>query len=88
MRVRPTHYTVTAAWLKSWVVEGSLDGESWAEIDRQTNNQDFEYWSPAWFAVSNPAECRFIRLTQTDKNHRGNDVLNLYAVEFFRTLSE
>jgi hypothetical protein len=31
MRVCPTHYTITAPWLKSWVVEGSLDGESWTE---------------------------------------------------------
>jgi hypothetical protein len=94
MRVRPTHYTIWAAWLKSWVVEGSLDGESWTEIDRQTNNQDFS------FAVSNPAGCRFIRLTQTDGPHwkvrHGDDELDLrpvdfllfYAVEFFGTLSE
>jgi hypothetical protein len=88
MRVRPTHYAIEARYLKSWVVEGSLDGESWAEIDRKTNNQDFkDVCNTPAFAVSKPAECRFIRLSQTD-NHLGNDWLVLLAVEFFGTLSE
>jgi hypothetical protein len=94
MRVRPTHYTIRSGsgTLKSWVVEGSLDGESWTEIDRQTNNQRFRTYGPTVdsFAVSNPAECCFIRLTQTDKNHARypDDLLILFAVEFFGTLSE
>jgi hypothetical protein len=90
MRVRPTHYTIRAALVKSWVVEGSLDGASWTEIDRQRNNQDFKGWRAAMasFAVSKPAECRFIRLTQTDKNHDRNDYLVLRGVEFFGRLSE
>jgi hypothetical protein len=118
MRVRPTHYTIWTSYLKSssdrlksssdrlksWVVEGSLDGRSWTVIDRQTDNQDFKGGSnTVSFAVSKPAEFRFIRLTQTDKrhdgydylthkggdkNHYGCDYLLLYAVEFFGTLSE
>jgi hypothetical protein len=36
MCVRPTHYTIMTEYLKSWVVEGSLDGRSWTEIDRPT----------------------------------------------------
>jgi hypothetical protein len=88
MRVRPTHYTIKAGSLKSWVVEGSLDGGSWTEIDRQTDNQDFWDWRRASFAVSNPAEFRFIRLTQTGKDHDGADCLYLRVVEFFGTLSE
>jgi hypothetical protein len=88
MRVRPTHYTLRADCLKSWVVEGSLDGTSWTEIDRQTDNRNFWGCAAASFAVSKPAEFRFIRLTQTDQNHAGEDQLVLYAVEFFGTLSE
>jgi hypothetical protein len=89
MRVRPTHYTLRAWQLKSWVVEGSLDGRSWTEIDRRTNNQDFKMCrNTASFAVSNPAEFRFIRLTQTAKRRPGDDCLFLRAVEFFGTLSE
>jgi hypothetical protein len=93
MRVRPTHYTLSTRFLKSWVVEGSLDGRSWREIDRQTDNQDFKNWNTASLAVSNPAEFRFIRLTQTDKTHAmflgvTDDQLRLRAVEFFGTLCE
>jgi hypothetical protein len=88
MRVRLTHYTVTTDWLKSWVVESSLDGEAWTEIDRKTDNVDFNRWETASFAVSKSAECGFIRLTQTGKKHFGHDYLAIGAVEFFGTLLE
>jgi hypothetical protein len=89
MRVYPTHYTIRTCDLKSWVVEGSLDGDNWTEIDRQTDNQDFkDGWNKVSFTVSKPVESRFIRLTLTDKTHHGRDSLYLAAVEFFGTLSE
>jgi hypothetical protein len=91
LRVRPTHYAITAHGLKSWVVECSLDGEAWTEIDRKADNQDFTGWLTASFAVSKSAEGRFIRLTQTGKSHWGNDgddILRIYAFEFFGTLLE
>jgi uncharacterized coiled-coil protein SlyX len=82
MRVRPTHYTIISQFLKSWVVESSLDGEAWTEIDRKTNNEDFTNWRTASFAASNSAECRFIRLAQTGKNYGGNDYFVIYAITF------
>jgi hypothetical protein len=89
MRVRPTHYTIRALWLRSWVVEGSLDDSRWIEIDRQKNNQYFyRDWDTVSFTVSNPVEFRFIRLTQTGKSHVQGEDLSLYGVEFFGTLSE
>jgi hypothetical protein len=90
MRVRPTHYTIRSYWLKSWVIESSLDGEGWTEIDRKTNNQDFKAhaWETASFAVSKSAECRFIRLTQTGKRHYPDDCLSISAFELFGTLLE
>jgi uncharacterized coiled-coil protein SlyX len=95
MRVHPTHYTIKAALLKSWVVESSLDGVgwfsqgTWTEIDRKTDNWDFTgLGGTASFAVSNSGECRFIRLTQTGKDHFGYDELGIYAFEFFGTLLE
>jgi hypothetical protein len=89
MRVRPTHYTIESYCLKSWVVEGSLDGENWTEIDRRTDNNDFRaVLNRASFAVEDSAECRFIRLTQTGKNHFGNEFLLIWAFEFFGTLLE
>jgi uncharacterized coiled-coil protein SlyX len=43
MRVRPSHYTIIGYWLRSWVVDSSLDGGAWTEIDRKTDSNDFEY---------------------------------------------
>jgi hypothetical protein len=97
MRVRLTHYTLCTSLTKSWVIEGSLDGRSWTEIDHRTNNWDFERGGTAAFAASYPAEVRFIRLTQTGKIHRVDDddyypgedyCLLMSAVEFFGTLFE
>jgi hypothetical protein len=88
MRVRPTHYTIRGYSLKSWVVESSLDGEAWTEIDRKTDNEDFKLWGMASFVVSKSAECRFIRLTQTGKNHIREDDLLIRAFEVFGTLLE
>jgi hypothetical protein len=66
-----------------------VDGSSWTEFDRQTDNQDFKDGEQtASFAVSNAADFRFIRLTQTDRNHQRADDLHLAAVEFFGTLVE
>jgi hypothetical protein len=85
MRVRPTYYTIHAINLKSWVVEGSMDGTSWAEIDRQTDLRDFGKMS---FVVTKPAEFRYVRLTQTGESSWQSDRLVVYAVEFFGTLFE
>jgi hypothetical protein len=94
LRVRPTHYTIKTDSLKSWVVESSPEAvgwcgpSTWTQIDRKTNNTDFKNDWVASFAVSNSAECRFIRLTQTDKNHFGGDFLVIYAIEVFGALLE
>jgi hypothetical protein len=104
MRVRPTHYTIAALSLKSWVLEGSVDGRSWTEIDRRTDTQDFNPRpvNPAFscasmvvtppktpsFAVAKPGEFCFIRLAQTGRSHSGDDALYLRFVEFFGTLFE
>jgi hypothetical protein len=90
MRVHPTHYTISAYRLKSWVVDGSLDGINWTKIDRRRDNEILKYgnWVTRSFTISKSAECRFIRLTQTDKRHDGYDYLGIQACEFFGTLLE
>jgi hypothetical protein len=95
MRIFPTHYTIQASELMCWVVEVSLDGEWWKEIDRQTYIRGFSseenepnVWNILSFAVSKPVQCRFIRLTQTCLNNERVDYLALRAVEFFGMLSE
>jgi hypothetical protein len=91
MRVLPTHYTINsfAYGLASWVIEGSVDGRSWTEIDRRQHNRDFTNGGTASFATSRAAEFRFIRLTQTDQRYGyGDQILGLRAAEFFGTLYE
>jgi hypothetical protein len=92
MRIRPTNYRIQTRGLKSWVLEGSLDGENWTEMDRQTENGDFDEHrrdgQEASFVVWNQAKSRFIRLTQTDQNRFLQDHLLLIDVEFFGTLFE
>jgi hypothetical protein len=89
LRVNPTHYTIYSPHLKSWVIEGSLDGEAWIEIDQKTDNDDLAFnVEIGSFACSKWAECRFIRLTQTGTNHDGPNHLAVKAVEFFGTLLE
>jgi hypothetical protein len=88
--IRPTHYTIWAWILNSWVAEGSLDGNSWTEIDRQPSRGICRslFEDPLSFAVPNPAEFRFIRLTHTGETGRGRHELSLYAAEFFGALAE
>jgi hypothetical protein len=103
MRVRPTHYTIKGQYLKSWIVDGSLDFVNWTEIDRKTNTTDFTRgFATALYAVSKSAECCFVRLTQTGKRHSSKygydhttgkthcayDYLHVRAFEFFGTLLE
>jgi hypothetical protein len=72
-----------------WVVEISLDGEAWTEIDRKRNNMDFKAGcGPASFDVSKSAECRFIRLTQRGKRHCRDDYLVINSFEVFGDLLE
>jgi hypothetical protein len=88
MRVNLARYQLRAVWLKSWVIEGSLDGANWVEIDRRTDTLDFKAKNTVWFAVAKAVDCRFIRLTQTGKRHDGRDYLFVIAAEFFGTLFE
>jgi hypothetical protein len=94
-RVRLTHYTIfphlNGYWLRSWILEGSLDGsdDSWDELDRHkddtTMNRDCTIGT---FTVTRSNEYRFIRLRQTGKNHNGNDYMILFAFEIFGELLE
>jgi hypothetical protein len=89
MRVLPTGYTMKAVHLQTWVLESSMDGKYWTEIDRHEGNHDFfGFGATVSYTVSTPKKCRFIRLTQTGMNHVRRHQLILRAFEFFGTLSE
>ena len=93
-RIIPTHYTVGTSHdannhLKSWVIEGSSDGNSWDKLDEQSNcsvmnGQRIVHTFP--INTQNGKEYRFIRIRQTDKNWGNNNYLDLSAFEFHGTL--
>jgi hypothetical protein len=94
-RVRPTHYAIFphchSYWLRSWVLEGSLNGsnDSWDEVDRHDDDTTMNIKHPiGTFAVTRSGEYRFIRLRQTGKNHGNNDYMVLYSFEIFGDLIE
>jgi hypothetical protein len=91
MRICPTHYTLVASCVRSWVIEGSGDGNNWIEIHRTTDNKDYRLGGcqAASFTMGPPCEFRFLRLMQTGKRHLVNDdTLLVFGVEFFGSLLE
>jgi hypothetical protein len=91
MRVQLTSYAITRGLtcMVSWVLEVSMDGQNWTEIDRRANvlsrhpARDTERND-----VANCPQGRFVRLTQTEPNDRGKHVMHLVELELFGTLFE
>lgn len=49
-----------------WVLEGSVDGKTWIELDRRNPGKPFENrFQTKTFEILHPAACRFYRLTFT-----------------------
>jgi hypothetical protein len=89
-RIVPTHLTIRThgpggAHPKSWLVETSVDGESWREVAREEDNRDR---FTGTFAVAGSGECRFIRLANIGRNHLGVDCLYISAWEIFGSVVE
>jgi hypothetical protein len=60
--------------LRSWLVEGSLDGSRWFVVDCRANNNRMISAHPiGTVTVSQSIESRFIRLRQIGKTSRGDD---------------
>jgi hypothetical protein len=64
-----------------------MNGKDWTELDRRKNDinlkKDFAVYS---FEVESRLECRFVRLTQTGKNHWDLHVLAFCSLEIFGSL--
>jgi hypothetical protein len=94
MRVTLTHYSVrsrrdgNSANLRSWILEGSNDCESWVEIDHHTNDSSLNSQGAiATFPISSSSDYRYIRLRQTGVNSSGDHRLMVNAIEFYGTLT-
>jgi hypothetical protein len=96
-RIVPTHYAIRSydnqglgrSHLKSWLVETSLDGDDWQEVDRHEDNNELnDSWSTRTFRVASCGACRCIRLVSIGKNHRGRNRLVITGWEIFGSLIE
>jgi hypothetical protein len=92
-RVTPSHYSIrclsSSYHLRSWVLEGSVDGSSWRALDDQANNATMTPTHQiGTFSIPHSFQCRFIRLRQTGKTADGSDHLVLFAFEIFGLLRE
>jgi hypothetical protein len=92
-KVRLTRYSIHADssnhYLRSWIFEGSIDGSTWTELDRHTDDQTTNSSHPiGTFSVSNRCEFQFVRLPQPGVNPYGNHSLDLSAMEIFGDVIE
>jgi hypothetical protein len=96
-RVIPTHYAIRSECqamdkgkhLKSWVVESSMDGSEWTEIDHKEDNSALNApHALQVFPVANGGVCKLIKLVNIGKNHGGNDALCMSSFEIFGCLIE
>jgi hypothetical protein len=87
--IRTNDYGPRGQHLKSWLVETSADGENCREVPREEDNTELngEYFVRT-SEVAGCGECRFIRLVNICRNHRGNDAIEIFAREIFGSLFE
>jgi hypothetical protein len=93
--ITPTHYAIRSYvgdpgsnHLKSWLVETSVDGDTWQEVDhRQDNDELNRTYAARTFTIARAASCRLIRLVNIGRNHFGYDCLMVTAWEIFGSLT-
>jgi hypothetical protein len=92
LRVVPTHYTVRTGdddFIRSWLIETSIDGSCWTTVDRQEDVQELNARHVAGnYKLSEVRVARLVRLVNIGRNHRRNDRLMISAFEIFGTLHE
>jgi hypothetical protein len=86
-----THYAIHGGRAfdpKSWRLEGGLTLSAMAVLHEATDNTDLAgSQSVAAFAVAEPCECRYVRLSQTGPNQNGDNRLGFWRVEFFGSVT-
>jgi hypothetical protein len=93
-RVRLSHYTIRSQdWdqnhPKNWNLEGSVDGDTWIELDRRERISSLDgELRVATFQVTKTADVRMVRLVATGLNTSGTRALVLSAMEVFGEVFE
>ncbi|OHT07372.1 hypothetical protein TRFO_24458 [Tritrichomonas foetus] len=91
----PTSYTlksfvadVKLPYMISWRLDGSRDGSKWITLDERRNTTSTADGNKQWrtWKIEKRIRCRFIKLTQIDKNGSGNFCMFLHGIEFFGSL--
>jgi hypothetical protein len=92
--ITPSYYAVRTYMYKrynprSWVIESSVDGSSWTEIDRHENSRELRAVTTIrTFRLGDTSTCRMIRFRQTSPNHEDNHYLCLTSFEVFGRMEE
>jgi hypothetical protein len=71
---------------KTWVLEISMDGSTWAIVDERIDNYELNGRNvTCYFGIREDLrqDCRFVRLRQTGKTHNNNDYLHFSSLEIF-----
>jgi hypothetical protein len=98
-RIKPTHYSIRSrhdgnddnVYLRSWVIEGSIDGQTWRQLDRREDDFTLKSGNKIQvFEVHLSTDCRLVRLHQTGPNHysRPDNCLVVSGFELFGSLHE
>jgi hypothetical protein len=68
----------------NWILEGSIDGNNWIELDRRDNCREIAGQNrSATFSVSKREVVQQIRLRQHGKESSGYDHLTVSAIKLF-----
>jgi hypothetical protein len=89
IRIKLTGYAIVGdvpPLILSWVLEISMDGQNWRDVDRQ--NLERTTRGVRKYSVAGAPEARFIRLTQTGPNAGGSNVKNLCMLDLFGQVLE
>jgi hypothetical protein len=70
------------------MLEGSIDCESWVEIDHHTNDASLNNQGAiATFPIPSSSDYQYIRLRQINVNSSNYHFLEVSAIEFYGTLT-
>jgi hypothetical protein len=91
MAIAPTHSSIwthsegaNGHHMKSWVLEGSKEGDSWIEFDHQNGRGDLNRrFAVATFSVGRSESVGLLRLRQTGPNHNKSNYLQFAEFEIF-----
>ena len=79
--VYPTGYVISShpsVYIKSWMLEGSIDGKEWELLHSKYNSQDCAT-AYRWYRINKRGQYRFFKITQTGESI-GNENYQKYSL--------